>query len=243
MSRGRVVKILICLALAVPLLAAPLHGTTPVARAASGVMPTLSLTVSEATGRVTLRGRTHTSSTVLNVERYDRVRKRYIYVRKIRSSNHRFTTSIRPLPVTTAYRVRDLTQMRASYARWVRAAVDECGVQPAKWNGVLWNCSFHDNFSGTTLDTTKWAPQTEGFYTGTKPGSSACYRPDNVSVSGGSLRLVARHASLLECPGLTGVLNIFTAGMVSTSPSEPGTVLTPACWASWEPHGRAGVRG
>src|SRR5690606_9530142 len=74
-----------------------------------------------------------------------------------------------------------------------------------------------EEFNGTRLDASKWYVHSkETPVSGNRAGAAACYSPDNVSVSNGSLRLVARYASLLECPGLTGALKILTSGQVST---------------------------
>jgi beta-glucanase (GH16 family) len=67
---------------------------------------------------------------------------------------------------------------------------DACGVRPAKAGGGYWSCTFHDEFSGSTLDRHKWMPQT-AFVTGT-PAAHACYRPQNVNVAKGELNLVVR---------------------------------------------------
>lgn len=69
------------------------------------------------------------------------------------------------------------------------AATDACGTAPLKDDGTRWTCTFVDTFSGTTLDRTKWLPQT-AFFTGT-PAVHACYRDDpaNVNVRNGSLNL------------------------------------------------------
>jgi beta-glucanase (GH16 family) len=71
-----------------------------------------------------------------------------------------------------------------------------CGGEVvSKPDGSAWVCTFDDEFSGTTLDTSKWVVQTtaaSGFHSGVE-----CFvnSPNNVSVSGGMLRLTARQES------------------------------------------------
>jgi beta-glucanase (GH16 family) len=67
---------------------------------------------------------------------------------------------------------------------------DDCGVKIKKtyaWG--YWKCTFHDDFSGTELDRTKWVPVTKFVtWSGNTP---ACYRDDpaNVNVADGALNL------------------------------------------------------
>jgi uncharacterized repeat protein (TIGR02543 family) len=82
-----------------------------------------------------------------------------------------------------------------------------------------WTCSFDDEFSGTSLDTTKWTPQltaNSGYTTGTTSGWP-CYvnNPNTISESGGYLHLsVVQEASPVSCAG--GYSTPFEAGMVTT---------------------------
>ena len=67
------------------------------------------------------------------------------------------------------------------------------GTTIYKPDGSAWKCTFDDEFTGYTLDSTKWTVQqtaTSGFTTG-PVGSEVCYlnSPNNVSVSGGYLNL------------------------------------------------------
>src|SRR5258708_1406230 len=65
------------------------------------------------------------------------------------------------------------------------------GVGPVGVGGS-WTCTFDDEFSGTSLDTTKWLPQ-ETWNSGYTSGLTACFvnSPDNISVSSGLLHLTA----------------------------------------------------
>lgn len=92
-------------------------------------------------------------------------------------------------------------------------------VALVKADGTPWRCTFFDDFSGTTLDRTKWVPietRTSGYQIG-----DDCFvdSPDNVSVAGGALSLTVRKtAAPFDCPGASasGPLQ-HTAGSVTTS--------------------------
>jgi beta-glucanase (GH16 family) len=77
-------------------------------------------------------------------------------------------------------------------------AASNCGgatpeVPANPMTGGAWKCSFDDEFSGATLDRSKWFVQTTAL-SGYTAGDD-CYMdsPDNVSVSGGALSLTAIH--------------------------------------------------
>jgi beta-glucanase (GH16 family) len=96
-------------------------------------------------------------------------------------------------------------------------APGECGAPIAKSGGGYWDCTFADNFDGTSLNSSKWVPQrtaTSGYVN----GPTACFvdSPNNISVSDGSLRLTARsEGSPFGCaPGFT---TQYTSGMVTTA--------------------------
>jgi beta-glucanase (GH16 family) len=97
------------------------------------------------------------------------------------------------------------------------AAAPTCGgTAIPKSGGGTWTCTFDDEFTGSALDTTKWAVQTtagSGFHTGL-----ACMvnTPDNVAVSGGYLNLTVRgHANYCKSPTGTFLAG-YTAGSVDT---------------------------
>jgi beta-glucanase (GH16 family) len=95
---------------------------------------------------------------------------------------------------------------------------DACGTRPAKADGSLWSCTFNDDFSGSTLDRTKWMPQT-AFATGVQ-SAHACYLddPSVINVENGSLNLTVRKvANPVSCAfgNLTGPTN-YVAGSVMT---------------------------
>jgi beta-glucanase (GH16 family) len=96
----------------------------------------------------------------------------------------------------------------------------DCGAAIAKPTGGTWQCTFADEFSGTSLDTGKWvAQQTES--TGYTSGLTACFEnnPNNVSVSNGTLKLTARReAAPFMCKDPYGWFPTqYTSGMVSTA--------------------------
>lgn len=67
-----------------------------------------------------------------------------------------------------------------------------CGATIYKAGGAAWKCTFADEFSGTSLDTSKWVPQetaTNGYTSGE---GCVVNSPDNVSSSNGTLKLTVR---------------------------------------------------
>ncbi len=81
-------------------------------------------------------------------------------------------------------------------------ATDDCGVRPQKPEGGLWSCTFVDEFGGTSLDGSKWMPQTT-WLSGMVGGELGCYvnTPTTISVRDGLLRLT----SLRNLPEFTCV--------------------------------------
>jgi beta-glucanase (GH16 family) len=81
-------------------------------------------------------------------------------------------------------------------------ASDACGALIPTTTGGTWACSFVDNFSGTRLDTSKWAVQDSSQTSFTMNGAS-CFDGQGVSVSGGFLHLDVRRQSQV-CTTLLG---------------------------------------
>jgi Glycosyl hydrolases family 16 len=82
-----------------------------------------------------------------------------------------------------------------------------------------WNCTFDDEFDGTTLNTNNWVPQVTAA-SGYTNGATACYQdnPQTISVSGGYLNLTALQVAPFTCPdGSNTFTTTYEAGMVSTS--------------------------
>jgi beta-glucanase (GH16 family) len=78
-----------------------------------------------------------------------------------------------------------------------------------------WNCSFDDEFNGTSLNTSLWQPQltTNSLYT----AGPDCYvnNPSTISVSGGYLNLSVVKVPQFKCVGSYN--SQYEAGMVTTS--------------------------
>jgi beta-glucanase (GH16 family) len=94
---------------------------------------------------------------------------------------------------------------------------DACGTRLAKSTGGYWECTFSDDFDESSLDLSKWVPQrtdTSGYLN----GPAACFvdNPNNISVSGGTLKLTAREEPApIDCGG--DFTTRYTSGMVSTA--------------------------
>jgi beta-glucanase (GH16 family) len=92
-----------------------------------------------------------------------------------------------------------------------------CGTALAKPGGGQWECTFADEFNGTSLNRSKWLPQTN-FATGNKWTAAArsCHvdHPANVAVGQGNLKLTVRRSGApVFCLGRRAN---YTSGMVST---------------------------
>jgi beta-glucanase (GH16 family) len=99
------------------------------------------------------------------------------------------------------------------------SAAPTCGNKIKKSGGGYWQCSFSDDFSGTSLNASKWIAQrtdTSGYTN----GATACFvdSPNNISVANGILVLTARReAEPFVCPDPWGYFPTqYTSGMVST---------------------------
>ena len=106
-------------------------------------------------------------------------------------------------------------QALAPTKRWAPAD-DACGPRPKKTLWGYWSCTFHDDFDGTTLDRTKWVPQTK-FIT-VSGDLHACYRDDpaNVRVENGVLDLsLVKLDAPAEC-AVNAPPTQYMAGSVST---------------------------
>ena len=93
-----------------------------------------------------------------------------------------------------------------------------CGTTVLKANGTPWVCTLAENFDGTSLNRALWVPQTSA--TSGFGSQDDCYvdDPDNIAVSGGTLKLsVRKEAAPFTCstPG-SAYSTRYTAGMVST---------------------------
>ncbi|WP_188113238.1 glycoside hydrolase family 16 protein [Nocardioides humilatus] len=92
---------------------------------------------------------------------------------------------------------------------------DRCGPLIVKPSGRTWECTFVDNFSGTTLDSERWMTQRTtqtGFRT-----ERTCYTdsPDNLALSDGTLVLTARKGRMVNCHFGAALLRTrYTGGMI-----------------------------
>jgi beta-glucanase (GH16 family) len=93
----------------------------------------------------------------------------------------------------------------------------DCGATVLKPSGAPWVCTFDDEFDGTSLDRSKWLVQTtatSGYHSGAE-----CFvdSPDNVAVSGGTLRLTVRkEAAPFTCRTPSGgYASQYTSGTVN----------------------------
>jgi len=98
------------------------------------------------------------------------------------------------------------------------STTDACGTVLTKPDGSKWTCTQVDNFDGSSLDRTKWVPQTQ-FATGVQ-AAHACYLddPSVVNVANGSLNLSVRQvANPVSCTfgDLTGPTNYVAGGVMS----------------------------
>jgi beta-glucanase (GH16 family) len=93
------------------------------------------------------------------------------------------------------------------------------GILPVGQTGN-WTMIFHDEFNGTSLDTTKWTTCYFNFTVGNgcdhDQGELELYRPENVVVSNGTLKLRAERRTIVASNGKT---YDYTSGMITTGPT------------------------
>lgn len=95
-------------------------------------------------------------------------------------------------------------------------AAPNCGATVLKADNTPWQCTFDDEFNGTSLDTKQWVAQTS-FVTG-DGNLYACYvnTPQTVSVNNGALNLsVIKVSRPVWCPSGIAPSN-YAAGSVTT---------------------------
>jgi beta-glucanase (GH16 family) len=100
------------------------------------------------------------------------------------------------------------------------AAASSCGRNPMlKSTGGYWQCTFKDDFNGSSLDTSKWVAQRTDLSGFSDAKQNGCYLNDrdNISVSNGTLKLTSRKESPFTCRSPSGDFSTrYTGGMVST---------------------------
>lgn len=189
---------------------------------------------SEAGQVVTVQGRVPVRTGTVRIER--RVGTRWVLVKRATVRDRRYAVRIRP--ALGAVRLRARVDHRFSAGRTLRvlprtiatilpepdpvptepAPTDGCGIRPKKADGTYWACTFHDDFSGAALDSTKWMPQTI-FASGVQ-AAHACYSdgPSYVNQANGMLNLTVRKvATPVSCTfgGLSGPTD-YVSGSVMT---------------------------
>jgi beta-glucanase (GH16 family) len=95
------------------------------------------------------------------------------------------------------------------------------GAPPVAAPSGTWTCTFDDEFNGSALDPTKWAPQLTQFSGYTTGTTKPCYvnTPQTISESGGTLNVsVIRLPKIAYCKGLdyVGATSRYEAGMVTS---------------------------
>lgn len=101
-------------------------------------------------------------------------------------------------------------------------AFSPTGVQPVGPSGS-WTLLFHDEFSGSALDTKKWTTCFFNFRVGAQDcthdqSEQEVYQPTNVSVGQGILRLTAKKQTVRVAGHAFG----YTSGMISSGPACDG---------------------
>lgn len=97
----------------------------------------------------------------------------------------------------------------------------QASSQPPVGQSGNWNMIFHDDFDGTSLDTSKWTTCYFNFHVGDgcihDQDELELYQPGNVSVSNGILTL---RAEKQEVDADNGNTYQYTSGMITTGPSS-----------------------
>jgi hypothetical protein len=204
---------------------------------AGSASPSVSVRVT-GTDTVSVSGRTLTARARVRFEQ--RTDGHWAFVTRVRARAHRYATTLtvpsgtsRTFRVTSNHRIRTIQVTMADRKAPTSTTsptsptkptskppaptqYDDCGARPLKADGSAWACTFHDDFEGTTLDRTKWVPNTAfATWSGT---THACYRDDpaNVNVAGGVLSLTMLK---LDAPANCGVAvapTEYMSGSVST---------------------------
>ena len=123
-------------------------------------------------------------------------------------------------PLALAAAVAALFGCASAFALPSSAEAATCGTSSIpKSTGGYWQCTWSDDFTGTSLNTSKWIPQrtdTSGYTS----GKTACFvdSRNNISVANGNLTLTARKESApFTCKDPWGYFPTqYTSGMVSS---------------------------
>lgn len=180
---------------------------------------TLAQPVAAGKGRVLLTGRAAAEWHHVVLQRS--ADGRWVKVRRVPVRDGSYQATVPARPKQQRFRVRAgvaTSQIRIVAAGRPTKRQDACGKRPRKVDGSRWSCTFVDDFDAVKLDRTRWVPHT-AITSGRTTGPYACYRdhPDNVSVSGGTLRLTVRKLDqAVPCGDKSRGPSPYTAGQVST---------------------------
>lgn len=133
----------------------------------------------------------------------------------------------------------------STYWPWSpRPSGPNCGATVYKANGSPWTCSFADEFSGSSLNTSRWSPITTATSGLTDGGDCYVNSPRNISVSGGYLHLTVRQESApFTCTSPYGSFTSqYTSGSVTTAGKFAQTTGLFAVRAAFPPSVVAGLQ-
>jgi beta-glucanase (GH16 family) len=130
------------------------------------------------------------------------------------------TTAPKSTPTTTTAPPSTTTTTTTSTTTTTAPSPTSCGGQQTLVaDGSTWTCSFDTEFTGTSLDLSKWTPITTAG-SGYTSGNVACFvnTPNNISEGNGYLSLTARkEAAPFICQDPYGSFSTqYTSGTVST---------------------------
>lgn len=138
------------------------------------------------------------------------------------------TASLEPENGTLASSASVTTDTSASGGGAVKfsaASSFDTSLLPLAPAGKTWGVVFNDEFNGTSLDTTKWITCNPSAYACGPPfnGEQQLYTPQNVTVSGGFLHLIARKETTSGPTSTGGTKSYsYTSGMISSGPDNQG---------------------
>jgi beta-glucanase (GH16 family) len=219
-SRARGVALLV-----IATLAASLGTVLGVSAPASAAVRAPTVSVRQTgPGVVSVSGRT--AARAPRVKFYRSTASGWTFVKRTRAHRHHYATTLSVAAGTTAtfrvtsrHRSRRFVVQMAPQKTAQPQLYDDCGARPRKADGTAWSCTFHDEFTGSRLDRTKWVPQT-AMLTGDPTAGFACYvdDPDNISVGSGMLNLTVRKETVpVPCVSAGSTISSpYTAGSIST---------------------------
>jgi beta-glucanase (GH16 family) len=128
------------------------------------------------------------------------------------------TGALRPIHIHISVGVIILLSALVAWVIGVRQSLTTYAGPPSAPTGKIWNLTWSDEFSGSSIDTAKWNVQNNSNYGGGN-NEDQCYMANNVSVASGSLRLTAQRQTV-SCgatnPDTGNSTYYYTSGMVTT---------------------------